>query len=347
MNINVNDEKKLIDNAGYFPIIIKANNCLLLFYRAGAGHLGKNGYISLMKSTDGIEWEKIDKIAFSNTDIRNPAAAVLDDNTGYLATYQYDAYHGPQGLAEPSNAKANFTMKFFRSDTSLENWTEDISIKVNSNTLFSPHGKILKKGDTLYLPVYSSLHAAVLTSKDNGKSWDHLSNIAYGYREPSLTIAADGHLITTLRGNGSLINSSATWLSHSYDNGETWSNPQIISEGYAHPADITTLSNGYLLVTVGARNPKKQRILAYLSKNNGHDWSTKPLILSPIYQNNDFGYPSTVETEKGQLLTVYYNKPQKSHKFSFNDPERYDKRGTSLSIISYSIEAIEKGLSNL
>lgn len=345
--VKTTSEKTLINNAGYFPSIIKSANELLLFYRSGAGHLGQNGHLSLMKSKDGLEWQTIKKIAYSNTDIRNPAATVLDDKTGYLATYKYDAYYGPDGIAEPSNNNSKFSMHFFRSDPSFENWHEDTSVIVNSNKVFSPHGKILKKDGKLFLPVYSSLHASVLVSQDNGYSWDCLPNIAYGYREPALTIAPDGHLIAVLRGNGSLINSSATWLSHSYDNGESWRNPEIISEGSAHPADIITLSNGYILLTVGARNPKKQRVLAYVSKDNGLSWNNKPLLLSQIYQNNDFGYPSTVEAANGMLYTVYYNKEQNSSRFSFNDPERYEEKGACTMIISYTIEQLEQALARL
>jgi hypothetical protein len=326
------------------------NNEFLLFYRSGAGHLGKTGNISLLRSQDGMNWTDQGTIAKDNTDIRNPAACILDDGTGYLAALRYDAYHGEKSFVKPESKHNKLSIKFYRSKNSHLNWQEDPTIKViHKDKIMSPFGKIIKYKNKLILPVYNGRDfASMLISNNQGKSWDEIHRIAFGYLEPSICVAPDGHLISALRANNHIIEGKGTWISHSYNDGISWTNPQLISEGNSHPADLITLSNGHILLTVGARNANKQRILAYISKDNGHTWNKyNPLVLSKIYKNCDFGYPSTVENNNGELFTAYYAHPDANIFFDFNDEKRYSASGATAFIIRYTLDKLINGFNKL
>lgn len=348
--IRNSQEEIIVNNAGYFPVMVKnpATGSLLLFYRSGAGHLGKTGSISLKTLEDGKDWSEGSQIISGDTDLRNPAVLVTDEGKVLVAVYKYDAYHDNK-YAEPRNAQSSFEILFFEPSGDLSHWQEyhpQIDVDLGH---FSPYGKIVYNQGKLLMPIYDGdKFAASLISEDNGRSWSKIRKILYGYREPAITVAADGHLVCTLRGNLSIVNSSATYIAHSYDNGNIWTSPVRLSGERSHPADITTLSNGYLLATVGVRSPRQQYIAAFLSKDNGLTWNfDRPLCLNQEFiQQSDFGYPSTVEIKPGVLMTAYYESPNpdRNSRFDLKKDHLYSSKNTSCRLIHYTLKDLEDSI---
>ena len=78
------------------------------------------------------------------------------------------------------------------------------------------------------------------------------------------------------------------------------------------PAHIFVTSKGEIVLTYGRRQ-MPMGIRARISRDNGHTWSEE-IVLREDGLDWDLGYPSTTENGKGELVTVYYMKDNKSGK---------------------------------
>ena len=95
------------------------------------------------------------------------------------------------------------------------------------------------------------------------------------------------------------------YQSISNDGGKTWSKPvQILSDIGGAPAHIMRHSSGVLISVFGYREMPFE-IRAIISDDEGKTWS-KPLTLHTDCVSPDMGYPSSVELDNGDILTVYY-----------------------------------------
>ncbi len=147
--------------------------------------------------------------------------------------------------------------------------------------------------------------------------------------EPHTLLCEDGRLLTHIRVQKSGEDRMFTiFQSESFDNGRTWTKPQQLIERLGGaPPHIFRHSSGMLICTYGYRE-KPYGIKAMFSKNSGKTWS----IDHDVYVNGgvsgDLGYPSTVELENGDMLTVFYAHPAEDtpavimqQKWRFEDDE--------------------------
>ena len=79
---------------------------------------------------------------------------------------------------------------------------------------------------------------------------------------------------------------------------------QILSDIGGAPAHIMRHSSGVLISVFGYREMPFE-IRAIISDDEGKTWS-KPLTLHTDCVSPDMGYPSSVELDNGDILTVYY-----------------------------------------
>jgi hypothetical protein len=86
--IDLENHYAFIENGGYFPLIINDKENMYIFCRTNAGHLGKNGSITILRSTDGTRWDKKSIVSKYNTDIRNPSVYIFPDGEILLSTYK-------------------------------------------------------------------------------------------------------------------------------------------------------------------------------------------------------------------------------------------------------------------
>ena len=109
-----------------------------------------------------------------------------------------------------------------------------------------------------------------------------------------------------------------------------WTAPVRITERYQHPADLTLLANGDVLLTYGNRTPP-YRVEGRISRDGGRSWLDVLLAFSGhLYgytveapRPTDLGYPSNVVLRgagPGQGLTMYYYNP------SLNQPASWRQR---------------------
>jgi len=101
-------------------------------------------------------------------------------------------------------------------------------------------------------------------------------------------------------------------LRRSTDDGRTWSEPRRLTKPHQHPADVTLLQSGNLLLTYGNRIGDLA-VGAVLSHDLGRTWDWDHRVVlarhSLILRGKtwgDCGYPTTVQVEDGTINTLYY-----------------------------------------
>jgi hypothetical protein len=192
-------------------------------------------------------------------------------------------------------------------------WQPPIKSPIAADLGASPYGKIVQLSDgTVLLNVYyerGSGHqhesSLVYRSKDGGQTWSDPTMIADNYNETGLLVLPDDRILAVLRSHeGAFLATS-----FSSDQGRTWSEPHQITNNSEHPADVIRLKDGRLLLVHGERN-RPFGVRAMLSNNLGQDWDPRVIILAADAHSSDCGYPSSVETEPGRIVTMYYGVDQ-------------------------------------
>ena len=96
------------------------------------------------------------------------------------------------------------------------------------------------------------------------------------------------------------------------DGGYTWTAPRQLTTDHQHPADACLLASGRLLLTYGNRIGPLA-VGAMLSDDLGDSWHRDQRIVMArntlVLRDKawgDCGYPSTVQTDDGTIVTLYY-----------------------------------------
>ena len=84
----------MVRDGGFFPAVVQLQSGeLLAVVRGGAGHIGKEGRLDLIRSRDvGASWTEPIILFDSDEDDRNPVLGQLADGTVVLAYSRYWAY---------------------------------------------------------------------------------------------------------------------------------------------------------------------------------------------------------------------------------------------------------------
>ncbi len=153
------------------------------------------------------------------------------------------------------------------------------------------------------VPNYSAVFA--IRSRDGGRSWSAPSAVAaasgHAFEEPALIRCDSGRFVAILRDNVTRHLHQVT----SEDSGHTWTPPQRLAVA-GYPAHLVMLDDGRILMTFGWRQPD-YGIRAVLSADEGDSWDTGNVIrIRGGLGNRNLGYPSTLNSDNGDLFTVYY-----------------------------------------
>ncbi len=202
-------------------------------------------------------------------------------------------------------------------------WQEPVIVKAPSDFKdVSTLGSILElPNGELLIPLYTQENgypgkrravSFVLKSLDMGKTWGNLRMIALdpfenlSFEEPALCYLPSGKILCMMRQElGLAYPQGYLYQSESLDNGETWSPPKRI-DIWGFPANLLPLRDGKLLCTYGYRRPP-YGVRACLSYDEGKTWDLRnELVLRSDGFYTDLGYPSSIELEDNQILTVYY-----------------------------------------
>ena len=322
-------ETTAYQDGGLFPILALApNGDVVAALRGGAGHLGREGRMEVVRSSDsGLTWTPPHLIADSDDDDRDAAFGVSSQGTLvllYQREHKYDAdgnYQGGLRISDPKPIALMATRSF---DNGLT-WEEPYPLSFDSLATASFYGKIVSLDDgTLLAPIYNSRSWAdeqseqmfdtsyLVRSQDDGRTWGGVSQIAPHRNETALIVLSEGDLLAVQRDD----TAQALHSTRSQDGGLTWSPTTQITQARQHPADLLRLSNGDILLTYGNRNPP-YRIEGRISRDDGRSWLNCLLTFSGhLYgytaeetRRTDLGYPSNVVCRGSQGVTMYYYNP--------------------------------------
>lgn len=191
--------------------------------------------------------------------------------------------------------------------------------EIHKSPVSSPHGPtVLNDGTVLWvgrrLGIHNHIEAHIINTETGEMTFRGDLEI-YKYKEfnntyfyePHAIQLADGKLICHLRAENADETLFTLYQTVSYDNGFTWSKPvQIISDDSGAPGHLFMHSSGTLISAFSHRS-KPYGIWAVFSNDNGETWSDESVIFEGK-DTDDLGYPSTIELENGELLTVFYTR---------------------------------------
>lgn len=236
------------------------------------------------------------------------AEAIAPGQPGAWEDLKLREWQAAQNRISPEQRKAELGTWMLRSADGGVSWSARYPVPVNS-----PHGPIaLRDGRMLYCGVElwkPERRVGVCQSSDDGVTWEWLANMptrpgdkSADYHELHAVEAASGALLCHIR-NHNPTNRGETLQSESTDGGRTWSTPHAIGV-WGLPSHLLRLRDGRLLMSYGhRRQPFGNQ--ARLSADHGQTWGP-PLTISADGQGGDLGYPSTVESDDGTLVTVWY-----------------------------------------
>ena len=313
-------EVYLCRDEGYFPVLINPHGEeILAVLRAGAGHVGVTGRLDAIRSSDGgVTWGMPTVIVNSEVDDRNPAVGQAPDGTVVLAYHAQGSYDEDGSWARQLR---RVQMRVTWSHDGGVTWEEPQPLNYAPMEKHSAYGHIVNLPDgAMLLPIYggnieetggTGNHAYILRSHDNGRTWGEPSLIAAGYNETALLPLPNGDLLAATRSGDQR---ALLAVCRSFDGGWTWDEPAPMTNAREHPADLTLLSNGWVVMFFGVRH-EPFGVQALVSRDNGQTWDTRRLIICDDLGENDLGYPSTVKLDD-QFVTAYYSAPRQ-----WNDPD--------------------------
>ena len=306
--------------AGYFPVVVRVGDSkLAAVFRTGAPHVGISGTISISTSDDGgRSWTDSVRVTPRWEDARNPALGVTD--TGRLVVAYWTAVRHAY-VADENGYKWNPKddteiqdvpgLAIRTSDDGGSVWSAPRFIHSRGLLFASPYGRIISAGNELMLPVYGrtrggterEFSCALLRSSDNGEQWGDETLIANDQNETAILPLGDGRLLAAARSH-SMRNISTF---ESSDNGYTWEPLSEVTRRDEHPADLTYLDGGSILLTFG-RRVRPFGCGALLSRDGGRSWdrNREVLLAGDGAGSSDLGYPSTAQLADGTICTALY-----------------------------------------
>ena len=304
---------------GYFPVLAQTGpDSLAVIFRTGGTHVSPSATLAVATSADGgVCWSDPVEIAPRWDDCRNPAfgANAAGDLIAAYWKASMDCYmdtaNGAQWNAVPARGEVA-TMFITRSTDGGHCWESPTPYRSELLTLASPFGRIITAPDgTLLMGVYGTprqpqdgVHdiTILLRSRDCGQSWGDETLAAAKHNETAYVFLPDGTLLAAARSESGHV---ATL--RSLDGGRTWSKPVQVTRDGEHPADLTLLASGKVLLTFG-RRIRPLGCGALLSYDKGQTWDSEHEILlaGDGVRNGDLGYPSTVQLANGRIVTALY-----------------------------------------
>ena len=149
-------------------------------------------------------------------------------------------------------------------------------------------------------------------SRDDGRTWGEGAIIgAGGNNETAPLHLGGGRWLAAARKLGQ---GQGTDLYVSTDDGRTWRNHCVLGLPMQHPAHLLRLADGRVLLVYGNRCPQMWGIDARISADEGQTWGP-PLRLIEL-AHSDLGYPASVQTRDGKVVTAYYlGKSREHHRY--------------------------------
>ena len=137
---------------------------------------------------------------------------------------------------------------------------------------------------------------------------------ADNFHEPHAIELPDGRLLGAIRAQGDNVPHGFTiFTAVSSDRGKSWSELNC-TDVSGSPPHLLLHSSGALICSYGRREkPFGER--AMVSYDYGKTW-TADYVIDDNTDDNDLGYPASVELADGSIMTVYYQKLRGDEKCS-------------------------------
>jgi hypothetical protein len=305
---------------GYFPVLAKTGpRSLAVIYRVGGVHVSISATLAVSLSSDGgRSWSDPVNVTPQWEDSRNPAFGVNSKGELIAAYWKsiFDKYSESEGgyrwdrEKTPDGTRATMYVSVGSADGAA--WRHQEPYRSEHLAFVSPYGRIIPgPRGTLLMPAYGPRRARtegvrdtalILRSTDDGATWGDESILGDTFNEFSLCYNADGVLVAAARNEKGSVS-----ILRSTDDGRSWSAPAQVTREGEHPADVTLLASGNLLLTFG-RRIRPYGCGALLSRDGGKSWDTdhEVLLAGDGAQNTDLGYPSTVQLDDGTIVTALY-----------------------------------------
>jgi len=101
-------------------------------------------------------------------------------------------------------------------------------------------------------------------------------------------------------------------VSHTDDEGATWSTPVQVTDPWEIPPDLIELHSGRLLIAFGRRT-FPQGVQVMFSDDRGQTWYRPERFILTSDAMHDHGYPSSVQLADGTIVTIYYATGNRAH----------------------------------
>ena len=320
---------------------------LVTFSGDREAHVCPYGKVQMTRSSDdGETWSVAETVCDGPIDDRD--AGVLEMPNGDLVLFWFTslAFHEYKIKDHPEyeeiyrsisdDAKRQALGSWSRRSTDGgRTWSDPVRVPV-----MTPHGGVLLKDGRILVVGQSNRQTAgmlaedpdpppetfkVVASCDGGRSFSVIGTIPrdgvkphWSLAEPTLYESEDGTLTALVRYE---LAPDGTWSndkvyprymlrSDSRDGGRTWSKlTRTNLDGF--PPHVLRLKDGRLLCSYASRTIGRRGVYVALSYDDGKTWDGAHAMKLASSENDDIGYPTTVENPDGSLLTVYYAYPNK------------------------------------
>ncbi len=313
---------------GYWPRLLKLQDGrLMVVAREGDLHLGQRGRLVCCFSPDGGEsWSHTRVIASDGLDNRDPAVIELSNGQLLIAYHSHTSHEHVGGRVRVlRTTKAPNHLLFRRSDDAGETWSQPWSIPTigfDSKGIDAkarvveviPYRMVEVPDGTIVLGFHADVYgdddevlptaAYMSRSRDGGQTWSPPTYVS-DYTEPALLWLPSGKLLAALRHDSP--KEPGLSIAESYDLGVTWSAPIPVTGSVEQPGDLSRLKDGRILLTYGRRQPP-YGVRALLSYDDGKTWDHENrIVLAADSASWDCGYPSSVQLDNGEIVTVFYS----------------------------------------
>lgn len=315
------DRYLVASTSGFFPVLVRtADTGLAVVFRSEAAHMGITGTLSLSRSSDGgRSFSDPQRLAPRWEDTRNPALGVTKSGRLILAywlgarhAYKEDEWGWVWEKKPSEEIKSTPALAIRLSDDGGKTWSDPY---LHLSELFvsaSPYGRIIESADgSLLLSFYGRMRGrpeetigcGIMRSRDDGLTWGEERLIAEAYNETALLELPDGRLLAASRSQSE--RNIATFESE--DRGDSFRFIDDVTRRNEHPADLTLLQSGRVLLTFG-RRIRPFGCGGLVSEDGGRSWdrSHEALLAGDGARNTDLGYPSTVQLADGTIVTALY-----------------------------------------
>jgi len=309
-----------IDGACGWPTISKlSDGGLMCFFWPNPNHGVSEGSAQVWRSDDdGRSWKyHSTPVSHKPTENLMLMAAGFNNSGEYMVMVGgHSGRRFPPGLDQSTLPTKEISQYHFRHSETLPTpavyktdpagW-ENLPVVDTlepEGTVGVPYGRIAPISESeIGVFIYHS-RVRFYVSNDNGTTWQLRGELPdekdypISFNETAWIKLENGDLYAASR-RSNLIGFRST------DNGYTWTREDTLTMHGQHPADLTRLEDGRVLLTYGIRNKGMAGIAYIVGDPVAKNWS-KPTMLVSIQDGVDLGYPSTVESTLGQLVTAYY-----------------------------------------